>query len=459
MASDNSLARKLGDYVLALRYDDLPGEVVRNAKRMTLDTLGCAIAAFDGAPVAIARKLAGDIQARERSATVLGTHRKSSLDMATFVNVTMARYLDLNDYKPKPGGHPSDNILTCLTVSDCTHATGREFLLAVVLAYEIQGAFGEATRFKDREWSWDYTNNVLISSALVASRLMGLSAEQATQAVNIGVNAHVSMLQVRSGEISLWKAGSSGEAAKCGVFSAMLAAEGMTGPAAIFEGEYGYFKQVMGVDTVKVEDFGRGGKYSISDTRIKLYPSNGSTQTGICAAINCRKQIGAIADIERIDILTNARTYRGSGQGPEKWAPKTHETADHSLPYTVAIALIDGTVTPSSYAQAKLQDPKVLQLMQKITVKEDAALTALFPAKSATQLNVRLKSGKVIVEKVEDPKGHPQNPVTDEEIELKFRELTQGILKASQVDAIIDFVWTLEKGASVTPLFESCVVG
>ena len=104
MPSENSLARSLSDYALALRYDDLPADVAWKAKRMTLDTLGCAIAAFNGEPVRIARKLAADIQAKIRAATILGTDNKSSLDMATFVNVTMARYLDLNDYKPKPGG-------------------------------------------------------------------------------------------------------------------------------------------------------------------------------------------------------------------------------------------------------------------------------------------------------------------------------------------------------------------
>jgi 2-methylcitrate dehydratase len=298
---------------------------------------------------------------------------------------------------------------------------------------------------------------VLIASAVVASKLMGLSVEMATEAVNIAVNAHISMLQVRSGEISLWKAGSSGEAAKSAVFSAMLAAEGMTGPSPIFEGEYGYFKQVMGVDSVKVSDFGLGGKYSISDTRIKRYPSNGSTQTGICAAINARKSIENIVDIEKVEILTNARTYKGSGKGAEKWAPKTRETADHSLPYTVATALIDGTVSPSSYEPEKLQSQQVATLMNKITVQEDAALTSMFPAKSATTLKIQLKSGKVVVETVEYPKGHPQHPVSDEEIEIKFRNLVGGYLKKSQIQSIIDFIWMLEKQSGLGQLFESCV--
>src|SRR5262249_8747834 len=131
---------------------------------------------------------------------------------------------------------------------------------------------------------------------------------------------------------------------------------------------------------------------------------------------------------------------------------------DHSLPYTVAIGLMDGTVSPSSYAEARLKDEKTLALTRKITVKEDAALTALFPAKSATMLTIHLKSGKVITEKVEYPKGHSQNPVTDEEIESKFRQLAQRFLKEPEVDAIVDFVWTLDQQPSVTPLFESCVV-
>src|SRR5262249_12453923 len=154
--------------------------------------------------------------------------------------------------------------------------------------------------------------------------------------------------------------------------------------------------------------------------------------------------IGAIGAIEQIEILTNERTYRGSGRGPEKWAPRTHETADHSLPYVVAIALIDGTVSPSSYADERLNDGRVLGLMKKITVREDAALTSLFPEKSATILRVVLKSGQVLVEKVEYPKGHPKHPVTDEEIESKFRHLVRGFVNESQVDAILNFVWTLE---------------
>jgi len=457
--SETTLARSLGQYAVDLQYSALPDDVAWTAKRMTLDTLGCAVAAFNGEPVRIARALAGDIQSRKRSATILGTNDKSSLEMATFVNVTMARYLDLNDYKPKPGGHPSDNILTSLTVADCARSSGADFLLSVVLAYEVQGAFGEATRFKDREWGWDYTNNVLMASALIASRLLGLSPEQAANAVSIAVNAHVSMLQVRSGEISLWKAGSSGEAARCGVFSALLAAEGMTGPTEIFEGEYGYFKKVMGTDKLTIDDLGRDGAYSISSTRIKLYPANGSTQPGICAAIAAKAKLPGVDEIDRIEITTNARTLKGSGSGAEKWAPKTHETADHSLPYVVAMGLMDGNVSPASYAEDRLRDPATLGLMSKMTVAEDPEFTAQFPAKSVTALRIHLKSGEIVSEKVDYPKGHPALPVTDAEIEQKFRGLTEGTLSTSKADKIIDYVWTLDKQPDLRPLIELCVVG
>ncbi len=454
-----SLSERLSEYASSLAYGDLGETVIKEAKKRLLDAIGCAIGAYGETPVKAARRLAEKGYPGSAS-TLLGTKRKTTPDMATFVNGAMVRYFDFNDtYLSKEPGHPSDNIPACLATAEMEGRSGKDLLLAIVLAYEIQCRLCDAADLRHR--GWDHVCYGLVSGALASGRLLGLSREQLSQAVNISLNSHLAMRQVRAGGLSMWKGFSFSNASRNAVFSAFLAREGMTGPSPVFEGEMGFFNQVSGRFQLDIRSFGGKGKgFKLEETFVKFYPAEYHAQTAIWAALDLRKQIGGdpAKRIAFVGIETHEAGYTILAKDPEKWAPETRETADHSLPYIVAMALLEGKVDNETYSARKLKDPEVREFMKRVIVKEDKALTAAYPGSISNRITVKLDDGKTLVKQVDVPTGHPKNPMTEVEIERKFRLLTKGILKESQVEKVKGFVRTIEKQKDVSQLFESCVV-
>jgi 2-methylcitrate dehydratase len=338
--------------------------------------------------------------------------------------------------------------------------SGKDLILAIVLAYEIQCRLCDAADLRHR--GWDHVNYGLVSGALSAGRLLGLSKGQLAQAVNISLNSHLAMRQVRAGALSMWKGFSFANASRNAVFSALLAREGITGPAPVFEGEMGFFNQVSGRFQLDVRSFGgEGRRFKLEDTFVKFYPAEYHAQSAIWAALGLRDKIRGdpMKRVAYVGVETHEAGYTILGRDQEKWAPETRETADHSLPYIVTMALLDGRIDNETYAARKLKDPAVREFMKKVIVKEDKALTGDYPASIPNRVTVKLDDGETLSVRVDDPRGHPSNPMTEEEIERKFRVLTKGILKGPQVEKALRFVRTVEKQADVSPLLAACVVG
>jgi 2-methylcitrate dehydratase len=452
-----TLAEELSHYAYSLKYSDIPENIVHESKKRIIDALGCGIGAFNAEPVKFSRKIAERAKVNDGS-TLLGTRRKSTPDLASFVNGIMVRYFDYNDtYLSREPAHPSDNLGACLSVANSESANGKDLLLSVALAFEIQCRLCDAADIRHR--GWDHVCYGLVSTALASGRLMSFNSEKMTQAVNLALNSHITMRQVRAGELSMWKGCSFANAGRNGVFSALLAREGMTGPSPIFEGEMGFFKQVSGPFQINTEDFGgRRGSFKIGETYLKYFPAEIHSQTAIWAALEARKEIGDLNEITSIEIASHEAGYTILGKDPEKWAPATKETADHSLPHIVAMALLEGKIDNSSYAPKKFMDPKTLSFLKKVTVVEDKDLTAMYPKAVANRVTVKLSSGTVISKQVNYHKGHPKNPMSDEDVEKKFRILTKRQLGESQAKRALDMLWTMEKVSDVSRLFSALVV-
>jgi len=444
-----NLAEQLADYVHSINYQDIPENVVHETKKRIVDSLGCAIGAFNADPVRISRKVAEASRDSEGS-SLFGTRRKTTPDLAAFVNGIMVRYFDYNDtYLSKEPAHPSDNIGPCFSVAESERATGKTLLLSIILAYEIQCRLCDSADIRHR--GWDHVCYGLPSTALAAGKLMDLDSEQMTQSVNLALNSHITMRQVRAGELSMWKGCSFANAARNGVFSALLAREGMTGPSPIFEGEMGFFKQVSGPFEMNIDDFGgKNGSFKIAETYLKFFPAEIHSQTSIWAALEARKEIEKAEDIISVEIASHEAGYTILGKDPEKWNPLTKETADHSLPYIVAMALLEGKIDNSTYNEKKFRDPKILDFLNKITVVEDKALSSMYPEAVANRVTVKLSSEKVVSKQVEYHKGHPKNPMSDQDVEEKFLRLTRRILDKNRARRILDATWNLEKAKDVS---------
>src|SRR6266851_7560322 len=232
----------LSDYAASLSFTDVPAEVVHHAKRMLIDTLGCAIGGYASAPSTMARALAATISSQQ-PATVLGTGRETSPELATFANGVMIRYLDFNDgYTSKESGHPSDAIAAVLSPAEVAHGDGRSVITATVLAYEVFCRLCDAVCVRDR--GFDHVTIGVLASTLAAAKALGLSRAQMRQALNLSVAANLALYQTRIGEVSLWKGCAFANASRNAVFAVLLAAKGLTGPSPIFEGPGGFFNAV-----------------------------------------------------------------------------------------------------------------------------------------------------------------------------------------------------------------------
>jgi 2-methylcitrate dehydratase len=443
-----NLAERLSAYVSSIKYSDLGEDVLLEVKRRIIDSLGCAIGAFNAEPVRIARKVS---EIGKGDSTILGTRMKTSPDLASFVNGIMLRYFDYNDtYLSKEPAHPSDNISACLAVAESEKASGKDLLLSCVLAYEIQCRLCDVADIRHR--GWDHVCYGLVSSALAAAKLMNLSEEKMTQAVNIALNGHIAMRQVRAGELSHWKGCSFANAARNAVFSALLAKEGMTGPSPIFEGEMGFFKQISDRFELDPDEFGgRGSKFKILETFIKYFPAEYHSQSAIWAALEIREQIKDVEQIDRVEIASHEAGYTILGKDPEKWNPVTRETADHSLPYIVGMALIEGKINNATYSEKKFRDAEILKFLKRITVREDESLTKMYPRSIANRVSVKLTSGEAISKQVNDPRGHPKNPMSNDEIESKFGVLAKYFSEYQRREALRR-LWNLDKEKDVSTL-------
>ncbi|HEX3315736.1 MAG TPA: MmgE/PrpD family protein [Gemmataceae bacterium] len=434
------LANRFAEYADALRFEDLPVDVVHEAKRRFVDSFGTAIGAIDAEAYGFARCCASRVKGKPGATMIEGG--KTSAEWATFVNGLLIRYLDYNDtYLSLEPAHPSDNLAPILAAGELAKTKGPELITAAVLAYEVQCRLCDASSL--RKNGFDHVTYGAISSALAAGKILGLGVTELTHAVGIAGVCNTALRQTRAGELSMWKGCAFANAARNGLFAALLCGEGMTGPAPIFEGDLGFMKLLTG--PFEVAEFGgRNQPYMITSTFIKFWPAEYHSQSAIDAALQLRPEIGDVSKVKSIDIHTFDAAVDIIGKDPEKWRPKTRETADHSLPYCTAVALMDGDVTLASFAPQRLADASLIDLVAKVKIHRDAELSKRYPAGIPNRITVTLEDGKQFVREVEFPRGHAQNPMTDEEVEHKFRTLVEPSYGKKRTAKILKRLWKME---------------
>lgn len=454
-----SLAHQFAEYAGALRFEDLSRETVHEVKRRIIDSIGCALGAWKEEPCRIAREVASEFSAKH-GATIIGTHHQAPADWAAFATGCCIRYFDYNDtYLSKEPAHPSDNFSAVLAVGESVEATGQDIITAAALAYEVQCRLCDAASIRAR--GWDHPTYGSFSTALASAMLMKLDREKMRHAVNIAGVAGMGMRQSRVGELSHWKGVAFAHAARHGVYSALLARAGMTGPAPIFEGQMGFEKE-LGVSlgnvgekfTVPFAENPQGPASMILNTSIKYWPAEYHSQSAIEAALFLREQIDDRSQIASVHIESHDASVDIIGSEPEKWKPETRETADHSLPYITAIALIDGDVTDRQFEPRRFTDPAIWKFLENVKVTRNAELSALYATAVANIVHVTLKDGRTLTKRVDYPLGNAKNPVTDAELERKFLRLVEPALGRDHCAKILDRAWSLDQHKSVHHLMK-----
>jgi 2-methylcitrate dehydratase len=447
--SSRPLAERLASYADGLRYEDLDAATVERVKTHVIDVIGCGIGAFDERPVGICRDVVLGVGG---NATIIGTDRRTTPEFASFANGAAFRYFDFNDtYTGRFSVHPSDHVAACLAVAEAERASARDLIVSIVIAYEVNCRLVDALDITTR--GWDPPVMSLPAVALAAGKLMKLNPAQLTQAVNLAVNDHIPMAQTRVQTLSDWKGFADAEAARNAVFAAYLARGGLTGPAPIFEGQSGFFKQVAEPAAIDTETFGRPGvPFRILRCAIKPYPAVIYTQTAIVAGIEVAKEVGSLDRIASIEIATSSRGYQRTGSEPEKWSPKTRETADHSLPYVTARAMFDGDITQDSFAPDKFSDPRILAFMQKIKVSEDPVLTARLGNAVPTRVTAVLSDGQRISREVDFAPGFAERPMNRSDVERKFHGNVGKRWSPQRTDAALQALWALDQADDLPTL-------
>ncbi len=439
----DALTEQITEFAASLDFDHLPRETVRLVKRFAIDSLGCGIAALGADTVRIAREQALSAPVADGGATVLGTDRRTSGDLAAFANGTAVRYLDFNDtYLSRDVCHPSDHIAPILAAAEAAGTDGRQVILGILVAYEVHGALCDARNIRAR--GWDQGTYGGLASAAAASKAMGLGAREMREAIRISTAGNLSLAGTRFGTVSMWKAAATSFATRNSVLAAMLARRGMTGPSRIFEGRGGFFEAVSGpleVTLPKRPDEG----FRVARSRIKAFPSGYHSQAAIEAALAVRPKVGAVGEIREIALETYDDAVEFMAGDSEKWAPATRETADHSLPYVIAIALVRGDVTLEHFEDRCLTDPVVRQTIRKVTVTPTEECNRSGPDGTLAILRVTTADGRSHTTRVLYHRGHPRNPMSDAEVEGKFRRLVQGMLSPAQTDAALAGLWRLDE--------------
>ena len=355
--------QRLVDFAERAQYDALPADVVHECKRHLIDTFASALGAYDEPVARMARAMASRSRSDD-AASVWGSGIQTSVESAAFANGVMVRLLDISDtYLGKSRGHPSDMISGIFAVAESVRADGKSLINAIVLAYDVYCSFCQAVDINSK--GWDQPVYGVLGCVLGVGKLLGLTREQMANAVSLALAPNMALAQSRRGHLSSWKGCAGANASRNAVFAALLAKQGFTGPPAVFEGEGGLWDVIGRFDWPLPE-----GTHMITQTHVKTLPVCYHGQSAVLAALDLRSR-APVKDIEEIQVDAYRTAVDMMGNDPSRWAPTTRETADHSLPYTISIALLDGEVTNESFADSRLKDAAVADLMKKVKVSED----------------------------------------------------------------------------------------
>jgi 2-methylcitrate dehydratase len=461
-----SISRQIAEFAINLTYEDLPGEVINEVKRYLYDSIGCAYGGYHTKDVNILRDIYKDMAGKEE-ATLIGFGDKMPAVNATLVNSLMIRALDFNDiYWKEDPSHPSDIIPSALSVGELAGTSMRDVIVAIVLAYEFEQRLCLFATPGVRERKWHHATLTQFVSPIVAGKLLGLNEDQMVNAIGISGCHNHTIGCPTAGKLTMMKNTVDPMAVQSGVFAALMAQKGYSGTEAVFEGKEGLMDTFLGynVKEQKVEEVkmqgrdgfsnwgwnidalvgGLGETYKIMECGMKAFPTEALTHTHLSATLNVVTKNNISYDqIETVTLTTLAQAYDILFD-PHKYRPESRETADHSLPYCIAAALVDHKITTQSFSDEKLKDPRIREVIDKIKGEPSKEFEAMFPAKQPSKVVVKTKDGKEYSEYLEYPKGDPREPMTIEDLDNKFGALSSELLSEEKQKEIKNMIFNCD---------------
>ncbi len=436
-------AEQLAAFVASASYEALSNFAREQMRIRVLDSLGCAIGALEGGPVRIIRQQVEDFDGAGRC-TLIGGGRTAP-DRAAFYNSALVRYLDFNDSYPARGEtcHPSDNIGAVLAAAEYAHLSGREFLVALAVAYQVQCRLSDVAPVRSK--GFDHTTQGSFAVAAGVSRALGLDPGRTANALAISGTAFNALRVTRTGELSHWKGLAYPNTAFGCTHAAFLAMRGITGPLQVFEGNKGFMDSIAGRFEI---DWSREDLERVTHTILKKYNAEIHSQSALEGLLELRDEEGFKgAEIEKIemDIFDVAFHIIGGGEEGEKKTVRIKEEADHSLPYLLAVAALDGTVMPEQYRPERIRRQDVQELLRKVTVRPSPEYSIAFPSEMPCRLTVTLRDGRVLSKEKKDYEGFHTRPMQWETVLRKFNRLSEPYADASLRRDITQAVAAIEE--------------
>jgi 2-methylcitrate dehydratase len=452
----DTITATMARWAADLRYEDIGERAVHEARRYLLDSLGCAFGGYRQEDARIALDVLREIGGTG-AATVIGSGRKTDPVSAAFANALMVRVMDYNDiYWQQDPSHPSDIIPAAIACGERAGLGGKELIVGIVLGHEFEMRLCEAAFPGIRERGWHHATLTAFVSPIVAGRMLGLGWEQIQHAIGISASRHATLGAVTAGRLTMMKNTVDPMATRSGVLAALLAEKGYTGPEHVIDGKEGLvhcFGPEWKLD-VLVE--GLGESWRIERCGMKAFPTEALTHAPISAVLDLVREHDLDADaVETIHIRSLARAADILAD-PSKYNPRSKETADHSLPYVIAAALVDRQVTPAQFTPEKIADGRIRAQLKKVEVVADPEIEAVFPELQRTIVTIRTADGGEFTKRLDYPKGDPRNPLTDREVEEKFDALAAPVLSEAGRRALKEAVWGLENVGSIANLMELC---
>jgi len=452
MAAKETITAKMSRWAAGLKYKQLSQDAVYQAKRFLLDSVGCALGGYQQHDVKIALEVLDEIAGRG-SSTVIGTGKRMDPVSASLANALMIRSMDYNDiYWKQDPSHPSDIFPAALAGCERAKSDGKELIVGLVLGHEFEMRLCEAAFPGIRERGWHHATLTAFVSPIVAGRALHLGWEQIQHAIGISASRQCTLGAVTAGKLTMMKNTVDPMATQSGVVAALMAEKGYTGPEHVIDGKEGLTHCFGPEWKLNLLTDGFGESWRITQCGMKFFPTEALTHAPISAVLDLVKEHDLHPDqIEKVQIRSLARAADILSD-PSKYDPHTKETADHSLPYVIAAAIVDRQVTPAQFEMAKIMDPKIRAQLHKVEVVADPEIEKVFPALQRVIVNIATKDGLTFEKQLDYPKGDPRNPLADAEIEEKFSALAEGVLSEKAQGRLKGAIWNLENVGSVSKL-------
>jgi 2-methylcitrate dehydratase len=441
-----NITYKMAKFTKDLQYEDLSPEAIELSKRFLLDSVGCAYGGSKTEDVKIMLNLYNDMGGIAE-ATVLNSSQKLPMAHAGLLNSLMIRALDYNDiYWEQDPSHPSDIIPAALSPAEVLNKSGKDVIVAIVLAYEWEQRLCEFSIPGVRETKWHHATLTQIASPLVTGKILDLSEEQLVQAIGISACHNMTLGAVTAGNLTMMKNTVDPLSTQSGIFAALLAQKGYEGPEHVIDGKEGL------ADTLDKNNFDLniltddlGGSFRITRCSMKAFPTEALTHSPMSAVIKIMKANNINKkDVEQVTIRTVARAADILSD-PSKYDPHTRETADHSLPYCIAATIVDGTVTPESFKEEKIMDQDLRSYLTKIKVVAYPDYEETFPELKKAGVEIKTTAGESFQIEVDYPLGDYREPMDDDTLYAKFDSMVTPETGKEKTDKIVETILNLEK--------------